>query len=43
MKNFKEVLRSETDYERFYKIPKYGEVRGKISLSKHNIVDSEKI
>ena len=32
MKNFRKVLRnvSEADYERFYKIPKYGEVRGKL-------------
>ena len=44
MKNFRKVLRnvSEADYERFYKIPKYGEVRGKLSLSKQNIVDFEK-
>ena len=43
MKNFRKVLRnvSEADYERFYKIPKYGEVLGKISLSKQNIVDFE--
>lgn len=44
MKNFKKVLRnvSEADFERFFVIPNYGDVREEMFLLKQLLINFEK-